>query len=542
MLTDLQIRELCLQDFYFFVRYMNRTPKGVAPVSEDIHGPLCDYYGDPKVYRGGIAMPRDWLKSTIFTKWGPIWRYLKDHEERILIAAENEKLAGRFLGWVELQILHNKRLRRIFPELLEVDKSYTKSNPWSKSECLMPREGVYSEPTLTAIGVQGAAQSGHYTTIHIDDLVGKSAAESELVLDSVRKWFDNVNELLVQPHASMPNPSRIWVIGTFWFPGDFMSYVHDSDKKYQFLVVPCRHWTGEEVQDEEGLRYIQNPNVEEGESNWPEQFPTEYYLEMLADPEKELIYWSQHMNMPKKSKAFTKFDLSWIRWWHFEDSDGGLDGVPGREICLEDVGGTVIRRIRERDLVWKAYFDPGGFAEKMKMTKGDSRNAIVIGAAVPGTHYKIVRYTWAARFKNPDRLMDEVFKAHEECHPIKWKQEIFGQQEYILRDIKQESKRRGIPLTILPFDHDTKKDAKDHAILGLVKPMFNGEIFLHRSMKDLIGEIVTYPSGITKDLIDMLAQLNKQEWPRGSGINVEEINRKNHESHVQPPAGRTTGY
>ena len=56
MLTDLQIRELCLHDFYFFVRYMNRTPKGVAPVSEDIHGPLCDYYGDPKVYRGGIAM------------------------------------------------------------------------------------------------------------------------------------------------------------------------------------------------------------------------------------------------------------------------------------------------------------------------------------------------------------------------------------------------------------------------------------------------------------------------------------------------------
>jgi hypothetical protein len=540
MLTDLQLRELCLKDYFFFVRYMNRTPKGVAPVSEHIHGPLCDYYGDPKVYRGGIAMPRDWLKSTIFTKWGPIWRYLKDHEERILIAAENEKLAARFLGWIELQILHNKRLRRIFPELLEIDKAYTKSNPWSKSECLLPREGIYSEPTITAIGVQGAAQSGHYTTIQIDDLVGKAAAESELVLDSVRKWFDNVNELLVQPHHSMPSPSRVWIIGTFWFPGDFMSYVHETSKDYQFLVTPCRHWSA--CEDEPGLRYIQNPTVDEGESNWPDQFPTEHYVEMLANPEKELIYWAQHMNMPKNAGVYTKFDLAWVRWWHYEDTDGGLDGTPGLEIVLENVDGTELMRIRPNDLAWKAFFDPGGFAEKMKMTKGDSRNAIVIGASVPGTIYKIVRYTWAARFKSPDILMNEVFKAHEECHPTLWRQEIFGQQEYILRDIKQESKRRGIPLTIIPFDHDTKKDAKDLAILGLVKPFFNGEIFLHRNMKDLLGEITTYPKGITKDLIDMLAQLNKHYWPRGAGIDVTEINRKNHEGSLSTPQGRTTGY
>jgi len=541
MLTDSQLRELCLRDYFFFVRYMNRTPKHVAPISEDIHAPLCDRYSDPDIYRGAIAMPRDWLKSTIFTKWGPIWRYLKDHEERILIAAENEKLAGRFLQWIEYQLLHNKRLRRIFPELLVIDRSYTKANPWSKSECLLPRDGVYSEPTITAIGVQGAAQSGHYTTIQIDDLVGKKAAESELVLDSVFKWFDNVNELLVQPHASMPNPSRIWIIGTFWFPGDFMSYVHNNTQKdYQFFVTPCRRWV--DIANEEGLTYIQNQNVENGESNWPEQFPTAYYIEMLANPEKELIYWSQHMNMPQKAGAFTKFDLGWIRWWHYEDSGETLDGMPGeKDIVLENTDGSPMLRVPANSVAWKAFFDPGGFAEKMKMTKGDSRNAIIIGGLVMGTKWKIVRYSWAGRFKTPDKLKDEVFKAHEACRPHIWRQEIFGQQEYILRDIKLEAKKRGIPLTILPFDHDTKKDAKDLAILGLVEPMFNGEIFLHRSMKDLVGEIVSYPSGITKDLIDMLAQLNKHYWPRGAGVDVAAINKRNH-APVKQSYSRTTGY
>lgn len=538
MLTDLQLRHLCLRDFFFFVRYMNRTPTGVSPISEDIHGPLCDAYGDPKRYRGVIAMPRDWLKSTIFTKWGPIWRYLRDNEERILIAAENEKLAGRFLTWIEAQILTNKRLRRVFPELQAIDRAYTKMNPWSKSECLLPREGVYSEPTITAIGVQGAAQSGHYTTIHIDDLVGKKAAESVLVLESVFKWFDNVPELLVQPHRKMPNPSRVWVIGTFWFPGDFLSYVHQKYRDYQCFVTPCRNWP--DVEGDENLEYIQNQRVEAGESNWPEQFPTDYYIEMLANPEKEMIYWAQHMNMPDRSSKFTKFDLDWLRFWHFEESREGADEEEGRVMVLENDKGKELARFQERDIPWRGLLDPGGFAEKAKMTKGDSRTAILVGGQPYGTPYKVVRWAKAFRLKDPDKMMDELFRAHQVCRPVSWRQEVFGQQEYILKDIKLESKRRGIPLTIIPFEHDTKKDAKDRAILGLIQPMFNGEIFIHRSMKDLIAEVQSYPNGITLDLIDMLGQMMKQNWSRGKKPDPEQDNQSNHSVRANP--GRTVGY
>lgn len=541
-LNDLQLRELCLNDFYFFVRYMNRTPTGVAPPSEDIHAQLCDAYQDPTIYRGSIAMPRDWLKSTIFTKWGPIWRYLRDHDERILIAAENEKLAGRFLTWIERQLLNNKRLRRIFPELREVDRSYTKSNPWSKSECLLPRSGEYSEPTITAIGVGGAAQSGHYTTIQIDDLVGRKCAESALVLEGVFKWFDNVPELLVQPHHKMPNPSRVWVIGTFWFPGDFLSYIRGKYREYQMYVTPCRKWPGES--EYKNMTYVQNENVADGDSNWPEQFPTEYYIEMLNNPEKELIYWAQHMNMPDKSSKFTKFDLDWLRYWHFEESEDDWEGLgeKSRIMVLENDKGQELARFNERDIPWRGFLDPGGFAEKAKMTKGDSRTAVLIGGQPYGTPYKIVRWATAFRLKDPDKMMDELFRAHTLVKPIVWRQEIWGQQEYILKDVKLESKKRGIPLTIVPFDHDNTKDAKDRAILGLIQPMFNGEIFIHRSFKDLIAEVQEYPNGITKDLIDMLAQIMRQYWSRGKKADPEQENAQNKTTRPHTGSGRSVGY
>ena len=288
--------------------------------------------------------------------------------------------------------------------------------------------------------------------------------------------------------------------------------------------------------------YIQNSNVNAGESNWPEQFPTEYYIEMLQNPEKELIYWAQHMNMPDKSSKFTKFDVDWLGFWHFENDDPEDEEDTGRVIVLEDMDGKTLARFNERDVPWRGFLDPGGFAEKAKMTKGDSRTAILVGGQPYGTIYKIVRWAQAFRLKNPDVMMDELFRAHKACRPISWRQEVFGQQEYILKDVKLEAKKRGVPLNIVPFEHDTKKDAKDRAILGLVQPMFNREIFIHRSMRDLIAEIRTYPNGITMDLLDMLGQIMKQYWRRGKKEDPEQVNQAN-ASHRRPAhVGRTAGY
>jgi hypothetical protein len=111
--------------------------------------------------------------------------------------------------------------------------------------------------------------------------------------------------------------------------------------------------------------------------------------------------------------------------------------------------------------------------------------------------------------------MDEIFKANDVARPVLWRQEIYAQQRYILDDIKKEAKKRGKPLRIIELESDERKDAKALNIDALKTPMFNGEIYIHSSMKDLISETQVYPNGMTKDLIDCLAQLNKTYWKRG---------------------------
>lgn len=443
-------------------------------------------------------MPRDWLKSTIFTKWGAVWEYLQDHEARILIAAENERLAGRFLHWIQQQVMHNKFLRNMYPELKVIDPSWARSHRWSASEADLPRIGTYSEPTFTAIGVGGAAQSGHYTRLFVDDLVGKKAKESLLVLESVLRWFDNAPELLVQPHKDMHNPSVISIHGTFWFPGDFLCYIRDKYPEFEFRVVPCRK--KEDKSRFENLKYIQTPDAEIGESNW-DQFPTEYYVQMQANPEKNIDYWAQHMNDPEQATDLTNFDVEWLKYYRFEKRDDQT------YIICEDDG----EDFRVGSFPLYGFVDPGGFSDR-RLTKTGSRFAVMVGGQPMGTHKKFITYAHAFKFKEPDKALDEVFKAHSSLAPVTpsvWRQEIFGQQRYILNDIRREAQRRRVPLRIVELESDESKDAKKGTIDALKAPMFNGEIYVHRSMRDFISEIRVYPNGLTQDLLDLAGQLFK---------------------------------
>lgn len=498
------LRELSNRSFFQFVRIVNPAPPGCLPIDWDIHKPLCDFFQSKGSYRKVIAMPRDWLKSTVFTKWGAIWCYLQDKEARILIAAENERLAGRFLHWIQQQLMNNPFLREMYPELKQVDQVWTRTHRWSASECDLPRLGTYSEPTFTAIGVGGAAQSGHYTQVLIDDLVGKKAKESLLVLESVLRWFDNTPELLVQPHKDMNNPSSIHIHGTFWFPGDFLCYVRDKYPEFEFRVVPCRK--RDPKSKWENLVYVQNPEAEIGESNW-EQFPTEYYVQMQANPEKNIDYWAQHMNDPEQASELTNFDTAWLKYYRIEEREGKKWIV-----CEDDK-----EEFRVGSFPLYGFIDPGGFSDK-RLTKTGSRFALMVGGQPQGSHKKFITYSHAFRFKEPDKCLNEVFKANDyfkPVTPVAWRQELAGQQAYISKDIRQEAKKRGIPFRLIETEIDESKDAKADRIDAVKAPMFNGELYVHRSMKDLISEIQVYPNGMTKDLLDLLGQMFKSVFKRG---------------------------
>lgn len=503
-------RRACDQSLFFFIKEMGAFMKGGGGDSSlFIHRPICDRWQNPDTYRQAVHMPRAWRKTTCLTIWGNIWEYLQNNEIRILVPSEKQDTAAKWIKQIGTLVLNHRRLRWIYPELLFIDNEYIRTHRWSGYQIDMPRVGFYPDPTIECVGIRGAAQGGHYDLVSADDLVGEKGFESAIVMEDAKRWLDNVEELLDDP-SFRPGASRIRILGTHWSPSDIGTYIQDRYPEFAFFIVPCRKDSKlqRDPKKPEQVTYINNPLSEESESNFPEAFPTEHYIKMLANPEKEIQYWSQHMNVPSGGSIFTKFDYAWIRWYHFEDRPALSDPSRTEKWIVCDDG----KEFRVNDIPLYGMIDPGGLAEKWT-SKGASRNAMLVGGQPSDSYRKFVVATWAKRIKQPSDFKDELWRLDAIWHP-RWKVEIFGQQAYIYRDILEEKKKRGSGIRVSSLEADNQKNAKEARIDALKEPMANGEIYLHKSMKDLIGEIQTYPGGLTKDLVDMLGAINKHHWTR----------------------------
>ena len=523
-------RERCDNSlFYFIVSVGGYMPRSGGDISPFIHKIICDRWQDKSVTRQCVYMPRSWKKSTCFTQWSSLWEYLQDNEVRILIPSEKEDKPSEWLIWLEGQILGNARLRWLYPELTAVNDSWRMKNPFSGKRCRLPREGIYPESTISIIGIGGRAQGGHYDIVNADDLVGERGMESELVLDDAKRWFDNVEGLLIEKDPSAPNASRVRIVGTHWAMGDQGHYIQQNYPEYLWYIVPCLK--DPNLVDTENITYIQHPDALPGESNWPEMFSTEIYKQMMANPEQELTFWSQYMNNPRDS-ALNPFDVRWLRYYDIVQR--GNDRV----IVCDDK-----EEFRLGSFPLQGFVDPGGFSDK-KMSKRSSRFALLVAGQPPGSRKKFVTYAHAFKFKEPKHAQDEFLKAHlfyEPTRPALWRQESYGQQSYILKDLQGAARARGVAMRMMSLDADENKNSKAIKIDALRDPMFRGEIYIQRNMKDLIGEVSTYPNGMTKDLLDLCGEALKTVWKRGEKPPLDGPSPSSAFRHLASPQGRT-GY
>jgi len=514
-------RQLCDNSFFHFVRICGGYAGQGGIVTESIHHPLCKFFQNPLEKRKCFFMPRNWLKSTTFTEWGAIWLYLQNPDIRILLASQNEKLAKRFKRFIESQILYNTRLRQLYPDrLTEVtpEYRYRRGNVWTSEEMYLPRATRYrggKEATIQSIGVGGAAQSGHFDWIIIDDPVGKKHMESLPELEKVLNWQDNVKELCDNPNYENPDSSVVQIVCTFWGPGDYGSYVMTEYPEYKFKIVPALKYEG--LKNTENVEWIQDPNAEYDCSNW-EHAPngkstTEYYHNMRAHPQQQVIFWSQHMNMPQKAGGLHKFDVSWLRPFVYEDRENDQTGEKEKWVVCEDDG----KEFLYADIPKYGGVDPGGFSDTKSART--SRLGMLIAGKPPDSLKKFAFWAWAGRLKEPSRFVADLFQTHEKYMPMKWYVETEGQQPYIYRHIR-ECRTKGVEwegkkyyargMIVDHFPYDRQADAKDMAITDLIPSVENGEWYVHKNLcQALIAEMQNYPHGMTKDLLDLMGKLYK---------------------------------
>jgi hypothetical protein len=129
-------RELCDRSFYHFVKLIGGSVEQGGIISPYIHKPLCDFFQSGVSHRTAIFMPRNWLKSTVFTQWGALWLYCQNPNTRILIASQNDTIAGRFMYFIKRMAMTNDLLRKLYPDRFSyvdkegnvklMDRAYTK--------------------------------------------------------------------------------------------------------------------------------------------------------------------------------------------------------------------------------------------------------------------------------------------------------------------------------------------------------------------------------------------------------------------------------
>ena len=548
----LYLKALCKRSLYHLCIICGGHVHQGGDISPITHRQLCEFSQDNLIPRKGIAMSRKLRKTTVFQRWKSIWAYLNDPEERILLGSQAIGLVTKSMIWIKQQFAQNEMLRWLFrEELADLNKRWLDQHRYSNTEIEMPRRGMWAEATFTAIGVGGGSQGNHYTRILLTDIIGQKEMESQIEMESAMLWCDNTPELLIDG-----NKGEIQYDFTHWKTGDAYEYIQEKYSEFQWRIIPGLKCSEELLErakrGHKNIVYVQHPDQAVGETNYPDVldddphsptykkqlFPTEYFIEMRENPERERIFWSQMMNMPYMAESGNNsFRHDWLRWYRSEAAQIGPGPQKRKFICSDD------KEEFDPDLItWVGCIDPGGFSE-MKMKKS-SRCAAIIAGQAPNSNKKFVAWAWSGRPESPSRLMDVIFKANKDWRVRFWYIERIGAADYIFKDIKEEAEKRHEKLAIVgtPKDASSMSDnAKSTRITGLINPIWNGEYYFLPSMKELISEITSFP-GITMDLIDCLSWLNKLRFSgKAAATSTATINDRRY-ADTLAKISPTTGY
>ena len=102
---------------------------------------------------------------------------------------------------------------------------------------------------------------------------------------------------------------------------------------------------------------------------------------------------------------------------------------------------------------------------------------------------------------------------NDEFRPRAWSIDTIGPGQFMYATILEERSKRHKTMPLFPFAISTAKNAKEDDIQSLLPAGENGEIYIHRNMKEFIGEWCSYPA-YPRDLLDMAGKLNKARWSR----------------------------
>ena len=413
-----------------------------------------------------ILLPRSFLKSTGLTIADSIrtalpndpgtdfWPECLGLDCRILICHENHDTgAARFLFQITQQILTNKMLMGLFPEMIPNPREL-RVNRYELD--LAGRQGIYSEPTFDTMGVGGRTQGRHYNKLKLDDLIGDKARDSAVEMQRAKDWFDNVTSFF-----SELNDDSLDLIGTRWAFDDL--YAHAFE---QFGDLMLKYIIGAE-------------KVEDGQI-----VPTCARLlgpQQISILKKNKEVWSANYANDPALNA-TGFDKSWKRYYTWHPN--------GRDLIYKI--STDNYKIDYNDLDRVILIDPAMSGKTGFVVTGtDVKDRIFILEAVKGE--------W-----EPPQMVEHLFYS-----VLRWKPRIVVIESVnfsglYMNWLPLEMQKRGIYFHIMP--HKIGITQKEARVKQLANYFASGTIYFHPDQKDILQEYDYFGATSDYHLLDALAQ------------------------------------
>jgi hypothetical protein len=478
-LTLEEMREACINSYAFFAALMQDDGW-----FEPSHKLLCDWLqywfekdtSANKTFQAMVILPRASLKSTIVTKYFPVWVTLHyfykfgDDSVRSLIATNTMPNAHKKMSDIRGLFDSHEIFRALFSELLP-----NKNCRWTSEGLTLPRSRDYPESTFEGAGVRTKLTGRHYNGIIEDDTTAPDADEmtADVTLPSMETieravgWHKAATPLLMPRGLSFSV-----IVTTRWADEDLVTYLakHEDYRKFDLPAVQ---------KTEEGSVYT---------------FPSLYPAEKLSDIKRKVgpyMFSCLYLNNPVDVKKRI-FQSQWFSYI-------AKARVPERGFCSVAIDPA----ISEKDEACETAIT---CVQHVPMVNGEpfEEGQKVVNGDILENH----QYWWRAEHSHMlpsaqvGRTLDIAEYAQAHIAPVKGiVVETVAYQAVLCYLLADEMKKRGIYFNIIPYGTRTKKDLR---IQGL-QPLFFQKIihFVEDQLSDQVeSQLKQYPHGKLVDVID----------------------------------------
>ena len=452
---NLAVKFLAKMNLYFLTKCI----LGYADLTPETHLPFCNHIQN-NLTKCLNVIPRGYFKTTIATKALCIFLIINDPNIRILVVNATATNAEAFLKEIKSHFESNMLFRDLFREIIP---SNFKDVPWANDKMQVVRKNNYSEPTVRTIGIEGNITGMHFNVIIEDDLVNEDHITSHEQMQKPIDWH-KMSPALYVPQAEECKKMNI-ITGTRWSYFDFINFIMEEYDDSQQYIMSCYD--------------------EHGESTFPSRYPKEE-LARIRDAMGPKLFSCQYQNDPLPGDIAV-FKKEWLKYY---------DELPQAE------------PMRVYMLV-----DPA-ISEK---STADNRAVIVIGVTEKSDWY-ILDYTRGIfPLINIDgsgqkNLVGELFRLYEVWKPDFVGIEEVGFQKALSILMQQEMKTRQVSFYIEPL-MPRNRQTKAMRIETLAAPFSAGRVYIKNKMNELEEELLGYPAGRYKDLVDALSYLIAYEVP-----------------------------